>query len=65
DGSIPSRDEQKALSEVSEAIARAIRTVIRREAREAQVAALISDNARRIEALEAILTSPATRKRSS
>ena len=34
DGSIPSRDEQKALREVSEAIARAIRTVIKREARE-------------------------------
>ena len=34
DGSIPSRDEQKALKEVSESIARAIRTVIKREARE-------------------------------
>jgi hypothetical protein len=55
DGSIPSRDEQKALGEVREAIARAIRTVIKREAREAQVAELISDNARRIETLEALL----------
>ena len=55
DGSIPSRDEQKALKEVSESIARAIRTVIKREARELQVAEMIADNARRIEALEALL----------
>jgi hypothetical protein len=55
DGSIPSRDEQKALKEVQEAIARAIRTVIKREARELQVSELISDSARRIEALEALL----------
>jgi hypothetical protein len=54
DGSIPSRDEQKALKEVSEPIARAIRTVIKREARELQVAELIADNSRRIEALEAL-----------
>jgi hypothetical protein len=57
DGSIPSRDEQKALKEVSESIARAIRTVIKREARELQVAELIADNARRIEQLEALLAS--------
>jgi hypothetical protein len=55
DGSIPSRDEQKALKEVSESIARGIRTVIKREAREQVVADLIADNARRIEALEALL----------
>ena len=55
DGSIPSREEQKAISEVSEDIARAIRTVIKREAREAQVLDLIADNSRRIEALEALL----------
>jgi hypothetical protein len=55
DGSIPSRDEQKALKEVSESIARAIRTVIKREAREAEVAELIAENARRIEALESLL----------
>jgi hypothetical protein len=54
DGSIPSRAEQKALAEVSEEIARAIRTVIKREAREAEIAELIADNSRRIEALEAI-----------
>ena len=55
DGSIPSRDEQKALGEVRESIARAIRTVIKREAREAQVAELIADNLRRIEVLEGML----------
>jgi hypothetical protein len=55
DGSIPSRDEQKALAGVSEDVARAIRTVIRREAREADVAKLIADNERRIAALEAML----------
>ena len=55
DGSIPSKDEQKALAGVSEAIARAIRTVIKREAREAQVAALIDSNSRRIAHLEALL----------
>ena len=41
DGSIPSKEEQKALAGVSEAIARAIRTVIKREAREEKVAELI------------------------
>ena len=55
DGSIPSRDEQKALAEVRESIARAIRTVIKREARERDVSDLIADNARRIEELEALL----------
>ncbi|HVU30593.1 MAG TPA: hypothetical protein VHE36_09350 [Sphingomicrobium sp.] len=60
DGSIPSRSEQKALDEVSEEIARAIRTVIRREAREAEVAELIADNSRRIAALEAMLGAGAT-----
>ena len=55
DGSIPSRDEQKALSGVSEDVARAIRTVIKREAREAEVLTLITANARRIEELESAL----------
>jgi hypothetical protein len=40
---------------VSESVARAIRTVIKREAREQEVANLIADNARRIEALETLL----------
>jgi hypothetical protein len=58
DGSIPSRDEQKALKEVSEAIARAIRTVIKREQREREVAELIETNSRRIAELEALLLPP-------
>jgi hypothetical protein len=55
DGSVPSRDEQKALKGVSEAIARGIRTVVKREAREREVADLITANAQRIAALEAML----------
>ena len=55
DGSIPSRDEQRALAGVSEDIARAIRTVVKREAREAKVAELIESNALRIDALEKAL----------
>jgi hypothetical protein len=65
DGSIPSREEQKALSQVSEEIARAIRTVIKREAREAEITALIADNIRRIEALEAMLGATPARGKSS
>jgi hypothetical protein len=63
DGSIPSREEQKALKDVSEGIARAIRTVIKREAREAEVTDLIADNCRRIEALESMLGRAPTGKR--
>jgi hypothetical protein len=55
DGSVPSRDEQKALAGVSESIARAIRTVIKREVHERQVADLIEGNTQRIEQLEALL----------
>jgi hypothetical protein len=55
DGSVPSRAEQDALAEVSEEIARAVRTVIKREARESEIADLIADNIRRIEALETLL----------
>ena len=55
DGSVPSRDEQKALAGVSEPVARAIRTVIKREAREREVAELIEANTQRIEQLEALL----------
>ena len=45
DGSIPSQATSKRRSpDVSEAIARAIRTVIKREAREEKVAELIADN---------------------
>lgn len=64
DGSIPSHQEQRALAEVSEDIARAIRTVIKREAREAEIATLIADNSRRIEAIEALVgRGPAASKR--
>src|SRR3954451_3380819 len=63
DGSIPSRDEQKALKEVQESIARAIRTVIKREARELQVSELVADNARRIETVEALLSGSADSRR--
>ena len=62
DGSIPSRQEQKALKDVSEDIARAIRTVIKREAKEGEIAELIADNSRRIEALETLIGT-ANRKR--
>jgi hypothetical protein len=55
DGSIPSKDEHKALAGVSEPIARAVRNVIRREARERQVVELIEANAQRIAELEALL----------
>jgi len=55
DGSVPSRAEQAALAEVSEEIARAIRTVIKREARESEISELIAGSIRRIEALEAML----------
>ena len=62
DGSIPSRDEQKALADVSEPIGRAVRTVLKREERERSVAQLISTNTRRIEQLEARLASPNSSK---
>ena len=62
DGSIPSREEQKALAGVSETIARAIRTVVKREEREREVAELIEGNSRRIEHLEALLGASSGRK---
>jgi hypothetical protein len=55
DGSVPSREEQKALAGVAEPIARAIRTVIRREAHEQQVLGAIAETNRRVDALEAML----------
>ena len=58
DGSIPSRDEQKALADVSEPIGRAVRTVMKREERERAVAELIDANSRRIAELEARLAPP-------
>ena len=55
DGTLPSKDEQQALEGVSESIARAIRNVIKREAREKRITDLIEDNRRRIAELEALL----------
>jgi hypothetical protein len=55
DGSVPSRDEQKALAGVAEPIGRAIRTVIKREAHDRQVTDQIEANRQRIEQLEALL----------
>jgi hypothetical protein len=63
DGSIPSKDEQKALAGVSEPIARAVRNVIKRQARERQVLDLIDGNARRIGELEALLATATQRPR--
>jgi hypothetical protein len=66
DGTIPSREEQKALAGVSETIARAIRMVVKREEYENGVAELIADNARRIEQIESLLgarSSPAGKSR--
>jgi hypothetical protein len=60
DGTIPSKDEQKALASVSESIARAIRNVIKREGRERQITDMISDNARRIAALETLFQGGST-----
>jgi hypothetical protein len=65
DGSVPSREEQKALCQVSEEIARGIRTVIKREGREAEISATIAENARRIEQLEALLGRQSPLKRRS
>ena len=65
DGSIPSREEQKSLSGVSETIARAIRTVIKCEHREREVAETIESANRRIDALETLLgggTQPALKR---
>ena len=53
DGSVPSKDEQKALKEVAEPIARAVRNVVKRVAYERRLESLIESNARRLDELEA------------
>ena len=53
DGSIIGKDEQEALSGVSESIARAIRNVIRREEREGRITDMIAAQARRLDDIEA------------
>jgi hypothetical protein len=52
DGSVISKDEQKALTGVSESIARAVRTVMKREVQERRIDSMIEDNERRIAELE-------------
>ncbi len=47
-----SKDEQKTLTGVSESIARAVRTVIKREVQERRIDSMIGDNERRIAELE-------------
>jgi hypothetical protein len=59
DGSLPSRDEQKALKEVAEPIARAVKNVIKRVAYERKLESMIESNSRRLSDLEArIIGSP-------
>lgn len=55
DGSVLSKEEQKTLTEIAEPVSRAIRSVIKRERREQEIAGLIAASERRIEALEAQL----------
>ena len=55
DGSVLSKDEQKALVDVAEPVTRAVRNVIKREQREHEVAATIGLHEARIAELEAKL----------
>jgi hypothetical protein len=52
DGSVPSKDEQKALREVAEPIARGVRNVIRRVAYERRLESMIESHGRRLDELE-------------
>jgi hypothetical protein len=52
DGSVISHDEQKAMKEVAEPIARAIRNVVRRVAYERRLESMIEKSARRLDELE-------------
>ncbi len=58
DGSVISHDEQKALKEVAEPIARAIRNVIRRVAYERRLESMIESSARRLDELEKRIDGP-------
>jgi hypothetical protein len=58
DGSVISHDEQKAMKEVAEPIARAIRNVIRRVAYERRLESMIESSARRLDELEARFNGP-------
>jgi hypothetical protein len=53
DGTQVSGDEREALGEVADPVARAIHIVIKRERQEGEIAALLEEQTRRIEALEA------------
>ena len=53
-----SHDEQKALKEVAEPIARAIRNVIRRVAYERRLELMIESSARRLDELEKRIDGP-------
>jgi hypothetical protein len=58
DGSVPSKDEQKALKEVAEPIARAVRNVVKRVAYERRIESMIESGSHRLDALEARLAGP-------
>jgi len=53
DGSIPSKDERKALGDVAEPIARAVRNVVKRVAYERRLESMIESTGRRLDELEA------------
>ena len=55
DGTQISGDEREALTEVADPLARAIHIVVKRERQEGEIAALLAEQKRRIEALEARL----------
>jgi hypothetical protein len=57
DGTQVGGDEREALAEVADPIARAIQVALQREEREAAIAGLIAEQSRRIEVLEARLSS--------
>jgi hypothetical protein len=55
DGTQVSGDEREALDEIADPVARAIHIVVKRDRQEGEVAALLAEQMRRIEALEARL----------
>ncbi|HEX9955060.1 MAG TPA: hypothetical protein VGB48_07595 [Allosphingosinicella sp.] len=55
DGTQVSGDEREALAEIADPIARAIHIVVKRERQEGEISALLAEQMRRIEALEARL----------
>jgi hypothetical protein len=60
DGTQVAGDEREALVEVADPVARAIYIVVKRERQEGEIAALLSEQTRRIEALETRLGGGAT-----